>query len=179
MTLTFQSLEHEPGSCSVAALGNLSIVVWSGRATGPAIDLLTRVTERLIASSPGGVSGIHLIADKVSLPTPEGRAGLVKLMTMSAERLACVGIVVGGSGFWSSTMRSFITGLRLLTPRSFDLRLYGTVEEVLDWFPRAHEQRTGVHLDRSELASLLEVASTWPAQCAGDSLFQPPDAAHS
>jgi hypothetical protein len=57
-----------------------------------------------------------------------------------------------------------ITSMRLLSPRSFDLRLHGTIAELVAWVPEAHAERTGVELDREQLHGLLEEAYGW----AGD-----------
>lgn len=123
----------------------------------------------MAASYPKGFSAIHMIANKAGVPTPEGRSGLLQVMSEQASNMACVGVVVGGTGFWASTMRSFVTGMRFMTPRNFELRLHGTPEEVLAWLPQHHTQATGVPVDETALARVLKSVDTWPAEDA--SLF--------
>jgi hypothetical protein len=138
------------------------IVSWTSRATGAAATRLSDVTQRMTASHPSGISAIHLIANNVGVPTPEGRSGIMKIMNDKAKSLACVAVVVGGTGFWASTMRSVVTGMRFMTPRNFDLRLHASSEEVLDWLPKEHEQSTGVSVDSALLARVLRSVEEWP-----------------
>jgi hypothetical protein len=102
-----------------------------------------------------GFSNIHLVAGGLSVPTSEARSGFIELMKDFAEQLACIGVVVGGSGFGASALRSFITGMRVVSPWSFDFRIYGTIEEIGKWLPASHHARTSVALDAAALVQML------------------------
>jgi hypothetical protein len=102
-------------------------------------------------------SNIHVIGEGVGLPTPAARDGFVELMKEHADRLACVAIVVGGTGFLASAMRSLMTGMRLLAPRSFNYRLHGSIEEVAKWLPTEHLAKTGEEIDGRRLGQVLEL----------------------
>jgi hypothetical protein len=136
------------------------VVVWESQATMTAVDRMVRASNTLNSAWPTGRSNIHIIADGAGLPTPEVRAHFIDLMKIHAEELACVGVVVGGTGFWTSALRSFVTGLRWLAPRTFDFRLFGTVHEVARWLPPEHAKRTAVNLDSRRLVQILETWST-------------------
>lgn len=166
MAESLEFLDGEPGVCRVAVLKNVMIVVWSAGATATAAAKLDQATERLAATYPSGLSAVHVIPNLVSVPTADGRNGLMRIMSRHAKSLACVAVVVGGTGFWASTMRSFITGMRFMTPRSFDLRLHGGVDEVIEWLPNKHSKLTGVPIDATALARVLESATTWPSESA-------------
>jgi hypothetical protein len=166
MAESLEFYQGEPGTCRIAGLRNLLIISWTSRATGPAIARLGEATQRVITSYPAGTSAIHLIADKAGVPTPEARSALMHLMSTHSKSLACVAVVVGGTGFWASTMRSFVTGMRFMTPRNFDLRLHGTIEEVLEWFPKQHEKISGVSIDVATLARALGSVEEWPDEGA-------------
>jgi hypothetical protein len=90
------------------------------------------------------------------LPAPDVRAHFVDALKKNAENLACVAVVVAGTGFWTSALRSFVTGLRWLAPRSFEFRMDSTVEDVAKWLPAEHATRTGVELDRRRLVQVIE-----------------------
>jgi hypothetical protein len=169
MADSLEFYEGEPGICRIAGLRNVLIHSWSARATGPAVARISVATQRMIASYPSGISTIHMIANKVGVPEAEARSALMKIMSEQAKHLACVAVVVGGTGFWASTMRSFVTGMRFMTPRNFDLRLHGTVDEVLAWFPKEHMKQTGVSVDEA-LARVLKSVDTWPDEDS-DGLF--------
>src|SRR4051812_18058419 len=121
MAESLEFLDGEAGVCRIASLRNIMIVVWSARATAPSVEKLDFATRRLAGAHPSGVSVIHMIADTAGIPSPEARNAFLKIMNEQAKTIACVAVVVGGTGFWASAMRSFITGLRFMSPRSFDL----------------------------------------------------------
>jgi hypothetical protein len=175
MPKSLEFLEQEPGVCSIASLHNVMIVSWSSRGTAPAVEKVAQVSHRMATKSQRGFSAIHLIADQAGLPTPEARTGLVKIMSEFAPHLACVAVVVGGTGFWASAMRSFVTGMRFVSPRSFDLRLHGTTADVLKWLPAVHASRTGVELDEVSLARVLDTAWAWSSATEADDPFEQRD----
>ncbi len=117
-----------PGVLTIRAWKNIGLCTWSGAAVAPVVATLVEATEKL--RSPGRrVSFVHLIPDKLALPDAEARSAFIRLMKDYQSDLACIAIVVGGTGFWASAMRNAIIGLRVFAPRSFEFRLHGSVEE--------------------------------------------------
>lgn len=163
-------IEVEPGTCSAGAWANLTITRWQNRATGPAVERVARVSREIRAAYPNGISSVHLLCEGTGLPTPEGREGLMRLMNSQVEQLACVAIVIGGSGFWASAIRSMITGLRSMSSRAYELKLMGSIDEVAAWVPGVHTRRTGVAIRNDSLARALAVANQWDARTQADSL---------
>jgi hypothetical protein len=163
MPETLEFLDGEPGICRIAALRNVMIVHWTARADGSAVKRVSNAFDHMLESYATGCSAIHIISSTAGVPTPEGRAGLIEIMNERASKIACVAVVVGGTGFWASTMRSFVTGLRFMTPRNFELRLHGKPAEALEWLPKHSAKLTGVQVDEKALARALEAADTWPS----------------
>jgi hypothetical protein len=158
-----QLLETEPGACCTGSWANLTITRWQGRGTGPAVERVAKVSAEVRAQYPSGISSVHLIVEGAGLPTPEGREGLVRLMNAHADQLACVAVVVGGTGFWASAIRSLITGMRAMSSRAYELRLVGHIDEVVSWLPAPHAARSGITLAPADLARVLGAASDWEA----------------
>ncbi|HMI82768.1 MAG TPA: hypothetical protein VK550_01680 [Polyangiaceae bacterium] len=132
------------------------MVRWESAADISAVERLAKVSTDLAAEQLQiRRSTVHIIADGAGLPTPAARAGFIDLMKQHAGRLACVAIVVGGTGFLASAMRSLMTGMRLLSPRSFNYRLHGSIDEVVKWLPAEHLARTGEQIDPRRLARVL------------------------
>lgn len=154
-------LEIEPDTCYAGVWANIAVTLWVNRGTLPAVERVARVGEELRAQFPKGVSSIHLIREGAALPTSDGREGLIKLMNAGAGQLACVGIVVGGSGFWASAVRSLITGMRAVSSRAYQLKLAGSIGEIVDWLPAPHNQRTHSAITGAELQRALEAAYAW------------------
>ena len=160
----FVVLDAEPGEFAVGAWKNVLIVVWRTQATAPLVERLDRAIASLASRQPGLRSNVHVIAEGAALPTPEARAGFVALMKRNADQLACISIVVDGRGFWSSALRAALTGIRLVTPRSFHYRLVASVEETLRSLPLEHEERTGVRLDANQLRTAIAAAQRAAAE---------------
>jgi hypothetical protein len=146
-----------PGVLTIRAWKNIGLCTWSGAAVAPVVATLVEATEKL--RSPGRrVSFVHLIPDKLALPDAEARSAFIRLMKDYQSDLACIAIVVGGTGFWASAMRNAIIGLRVFAPRSFEFRLHGSVEEVVEWLPAAHRKLTDVEIPPATLERLLAQA---------------------
>lgn len=142
---------------------NVCIFSWAARVTGDATDELDRIVKSAISMLPAGqrLSGVHLIPNKLELPDSAGRAGLVRLLSTHAAHFGCIAILVGGVGFWASTIRSFITGLLVLVPGKFDVHVAGSLDELADWLPDEHRKHTGVAIEASELRRAVSVCQSW------------------
>jgi hypothetical protein len=150
--------DSEPGRFHMASWRNVLMVRWESAADSSAVERLAKVSKALAAANLGTRrSNIHVIGEGVGLPTPAARDGFVELMKEHADRLACVAIVVGGTGFLASAMRSLMTGMRLLAPRSFNYRLHGSIEEVAKWLPTEHLAKPGEEIDGRRLGQVLEL----------------------
>ena len=155
--VAFRWVDTEPSVCAIGARQNLTVIVWWTQATAAAVERVAHLTREVCAEHRH-MSNIHLIRDGALVPTPAARTGFVQMMRDHAEQLSNVAVVVGGSGFWASMMRSAITGMRFVAPRTFELRLHGRAEEIVNWLPRAHEARCGAPLPHDELAAMLASA---------------------
>jgi hypothetical protein len=142
---------------------NVFVSVWESQGTMAAIDhmlaaiaAMPRIAEKR--------SDIYLIAEGARLPEAAVRDHFIDVIRSSESKLACAAVVVGGTGFWASTLRSFVTGLHWIAPRSFDFRLQGSVEGVVSWLPAVHERLSGVWIDPHQLQRVLD---DWAAPLAG------------
>ena len=151
-------LDSEPEVFAVYSWLNTTIVVWPRHATGPVVDRLAQVTRRKVREYKSGFSNFHLVKDGAGLPTPEAREGFVAMMHEHSGSLACVATVLLGTGFWVSALQSVTTGLRMLSPRSFDHRTTNSIESTIAWVPKVHLDRTGVKLDPEHLRTVLDDA---------------------
>jgi hypothetical protein len=106
------------------------------------------------------LSYVHLVPNRLELPDPAARSALLDLTRDYGARTACVAVVVGGMGFWASAIRGFVTGIRVVAPRSIEFRMHAEIAELVEWFPDEHQRRTGVRLEPSELLRQLEHAQS-------------------
>mgnify|MGYP003471438812 CR=1 FL=1 len=134
---------------------NITLIVWQAQPTERAVERLHAVTEKRRKQFPHGISVIHLVKGNIALPEQATRDAFVRLMKVTDGVLACVAVVVGGTGFWASAARSLVTGLRVLARGEFEMRLHGEIAEVVKWLPEKHAARTGVHVESSQLSQAL------------------------
>jgi hypothetical protein len=147
-------LAEQPGVFSVRGWRNLAICVWTGQATGPAAEQVKRTMDRPDAHGMCQ-SFVHVIHNKLPLPDSAARQVFMSLLKERSDTLACIAVVVLGTGFWASAMRNAVIGLRVFAPSNFEFRVFGTCEEVVAWLPTAHEKQTGVAIPPTALAKWL------------------------
>jgi hypothetical protein len=153
-------LDTEPGAFGFFAWKNVTIIVWMGPGSTAYVARLALASEGVRERFPKGGSSVHIVLPSAKLPDNPTRDSLVRLQDEYGDWLAGLGIVIGGSGFWASTMRSVITAMRLATKRAFELRIQGSVEEIAAWLPAIHEKRNGVVLDPARLLEMLRQANS-------------------
>jgi len=134
---------------------NVLIVVWTTASTVALVEQLSRQSVQFHKSHPGGVSVIHIIAKGPPLPEPEVRERFSELLGKNPKTLACVGVLLEGRGFWASAIRSFLVGLRVVSPRSVQMQAFSTAAEVATWIVEPHAARTRVHLSPADLERVL------------------------
>jgi hypothetical protein len=160
MRISDETTVHEgtPGAF-FGSWKNVLVAVWQSQGTVLAVDRMLAA----IAAMPRIAekrSDIYVIAAGASLPEARVRDHFIDVMKASSDALAAVAVVVGGTGFWASAIRSFVTGLHWVAPRSFDFRLHGSIEDVATWLPPVHEHLSGVRLDPHRLRRVLEEWTT-------------------
>jgi hypothetical protein len=146
---------YETEGCVFASWQNVLIAIWTTQGTGPLADKLGEVARPFSKSHPEGFSSVHVIGKSPPLPTSEARDKLIALMGDFSGNVACIGTVLEGSGFWASAVRSFIVGMRLLAPRTFEMQIYARLAELTTWMVGPHAARTGVELDPVQLERVL------------------------
>jgi hypothetical protein len=96
------------------------------------------------------------IATGPPLPEPAVRERFSELLGKNPKTLACVGVLLEGRGFWASAIRSFLLGLRVVSPRSVQMQAFSTSREVASWLTEPHATRTGVRIAAQELELVLD-----------------------
>lgn len=153
------TLRIEPRIYYYSCWQNLTLAVWVGQATGHAARSLGEISREMIRRHPEGHSSVVFILDKIPAPTPEAREVLDKVFHARND-LSCVAVVIEGSGFWASGMRSLMGNTHRASAgaTSTVLRLNTEIDEVVDWLPPEHLRRTGVELDPEEFRRVLRQA---------------------
>jgi hypothetical protein len=156
-------LDIDEGRFRYSVWSNISVGVWADQATLEAAQRVIRVSKWMAERFPGGHSNIVFVLDGAPAPTAEANQVFAKVYDDKFSDLACMGIIIEGTGFWASGMRSLITSQRLHTPGKVRVRVSETVDDLLEWFMPEHTARTGEKLAaqdvRSALLGLRELAA--------------------
>jgi hypothetical protein len=158
-------LDREPGKFCFARWTNVVVQAWAAQADAAAIARLRQALTR--AGGLGVRSSISVIAEGLPPPTEEARAGFIELMNSGAKEIVCLAVIVNGTGFASSALRSSLTGMRVATTRTYEMAVMGSVDELGPWLPPRHVAKTGVEIDPVRLCDFVrdvahKAASTVP-----------------
>lgn len=158
-------VEQYPGVFRVGVVGRIAITTWLGQLDVSSVELYARFINDFLARSAASGRGsiVHLVNERVGLPQSATRPVLAKMME-NTEPLACVSVVIEGSGFWASAVRGFLTGMRLLGPSTFRIHEHATIADVVAWLPAEHEKLSGEHIEPDELLRHLTVAKRWQTE---------------
>jgi len=159
-------LDREPGKFLFGQWKNITVLAWAAQADANTIARLRRSLASVVGTCPGGRSTVSIIAEGLPPPTDDARERVADLMNGDNIDLACLAIVVNGSGFMSSVLRSMHTGMRIGAPRSYEMAMFGTTDELARWLPPLHLAKTGVHIDAAELRKIVCDALSAAAETA-------------
>lgn len=151
-----------PASFRMGLLGNIVACAWRGPITVEAVEQIGQVARSLQErAGPVRHTYLHLMSERVQLPDASVRNEIALLLPELVDHVSLIVVVLEGSGFWSSAIRGFLTGVRVLAPRTFDIRVESSIENVLTWFPAEHQKRSGVAISREQLEYLLHEVKSW------------------
>ena len=149
-------LDHEPGHFAAYGWTNVLFLRWWQGGTGPTLERVGRVRERMAEQYPEGVSVIYLVAASAGLPTPEARAAIGQMLARYRDRRACLAVVFEGEGFWASAQRAAVTNMRMQAADESPLSIFSNLHELIAWLPAEHHKHTRIALTADELRTNLE-----------------------
>lgn len=146
-------LVTQPGVCAYDSWMNVSIGVWVGQSTLPAVRRVLRMSNEQSERFPQGRSSVIFVLDQLPAPTPEAQDEAKKFY--GKDGFACFGIVVEGTGFWASGIRSMANNAQRTATKGVVQLVSTSIEEVVSWLPAPHLARTGVTLPPDEFRRAL------------------------
>lgn len=149
-------LDSEPGHFAAYGWNNILFLRWWQGGTGPTLERVARVRERMAGQHPGGVSVVYLVAASAGLPTPEARAAIGQMLARYREQRACLAVVFEGEGFWASAQRAAVTNVRMQVADESALSIFSNLPELIAWLPKEHRRHTRVEITGDEFRAILE-----------------------
>jgi len=148
-------LDFAPDVVSLYWVDNVAIMAWHDYATAPVIEALHRSAEPQRKRFPKGMSFVHLGRVQLTTLDADTRQAFVRIAQELGAYNVATAIVTRASGFWASTLRSIATGIVVLARSPVELRFHDDPEELLEWLPAKHEEKTGIKLDVERLRRVL------------------------
>lgn len=149
-------LRTEPGTYAYDLWRNLTIGVWVGAATLEAVRGLAEVTKLASTLYPGKRSAVTFVLDQLPAPPPDAQAELSRVYAF--DGLACSVLLLEGTGFWASAIRSMSVNNHRAASTTKSLYIATSLDEVVAWLPEVHQRLTGVTLRPDELRHALSLA---------------------
>jgi len=148
---------YEANGCIMGSWRNIMVAVWARQGTVELVGELARVSaEYAKREADTKVSTVHVILNHAPLPDAPTRRALRALSEMYAPKLACVGTVIEGAGFWAGAVRGLVTSLQIVAPRrAFRMHICGSTNALASWMAEPHSRETGVAVQAGELEAML------------------------
>ncbi len=148
-------LDVDPGRFRYSAWNNVSIGVWADQATLEAAQRVLQMSKWMTQRYPQGHSNVIFVLDGTPAPTPEANQAFAHVHDPNVSHLSCLGILIEGSGFWASGIRSAITNQRLSSQGKVRVRVSDKTDELIEWFLPEHAALTGAKFSPVEFRSAL------------------------
>lgn len=153
-------IDFGPGILSLYWVDNIAVLAWPGRPTARVVEDMVQAFEVRREQYPTGMSIVHIGRLPNAMLDADAREAFRRTTAQLDNYLVAVAFVAPGDGFMASTLRSLVTGIMLMVRSAAPYRFHERVDEVLEWLPDAHRQRTGVSVDGPRLRETLELAAT-------------------
>ena len=151
--LSLRELRTEPGIYAYDGWKNVSIGVWVGQATLPAVQRLLEMCNEQERAHPDGRSSVVFVLDQLPGPLPEAQRAMAEVY--SSEGLTCAAVILEGTGFWASGIRGMASNLLRTSSGTLALNVFTSIDEAVSWLPPIHQSRTGVALPADDFRRAL------------------------
>jgi hypothetical protein len=151
-------MDAEPGAFWFGAWRNVNLIVWWQGATLDAVQRLERTNPIRFASHPERMSAVHVVTETAGVPTPEARDALVTANNAWGHTVGCAVVIMERDGLVGLAVRSAVTGLIMLAPKHFRIKVFDNVDDAAPWLVEHHARSTGVQLTLADTRSVLHAA---------------------
>jgi hypothetical protein len=150
-------LGSKRGSFWFGAWGDVNLLVWLQPATLEAVARLDRIAEQQDQTQRKR-STVHVLTSEAGPPDNAAREALVELHSKRTGNVACAGVIIERTGLMGMAVRSAVTGLIILAPKHFRIKVFDTIDQCSPWIAEQHERVTGGPLSAAELGEAMRKA---------------------
>ena len=133
------------------------MIVWIKGATLSAVQCVDRAAVvRNEAATKSSI--VHLITPGAGPPEPNAREAFVEVTRRYGESVASAGVIIERSGLLGMAVRSAVTGMIILAPKHYRVKVFDSIDDCAPWLSEQHERVTGTLLRAAELSGALHKA---------------------
>jgi hypothetical protein len=151
-------LDAEPGAFWFGSFHNMNLLVWLRPATKEAIERLDRTNPARTRAHPEGISTIHVITEHAAPAGGEARAALERMNARWGHTVGCAAVVIELSGFAGVLMRTAVTGVTMLAPKNYRIRVFDSIDSAAPWLSTEHARSTRIGFAAPAVLSALRDA---------------------
>lgn len=148
-------VDAEPAAFWFGAWQNFNVVVWLRPAT---LDVVKRVERAIMVrydKHKQRMSTVHIIAPDLAPPEPDVRTALIELNERLGHTVACGAVVIERGGLMGIAVRSAITGMIILAPKHYRVKVFDAYEPCAPWVAEQNNRVATVQLQAAEVLEVL------------------------
>ena len=150
-------VDSKPGAFWMGWWRNVQIIVWVKGATLDAVERMDKVaTARSADASKSSV--VHMITADAGPPESDAREAFIEVTRRHGASVACAAVIIERSGLMGMAVRSAVTGMIILAPKHYRVKVFDAIDQCAPWLCEQHERVTGTQLIAAELAATLKKA---------------------
>ena len=149
------NIAYATHGCVIGHIRNMTFCAWNAPPQAEHVEAFIALAGELTQSYPL-CSNMSLVMRDADLPGGDARAALERLTSEYARAIHSVALVIDGSGFRASIIRSFLTGLHLLRANGYRCKTFAKPAEANPWLLPVHSTDTGVTLSEREMHDACE-----------------------
>jgi hypothetical protein len=135
---------------------NFVVFLWRGRTHAAGMRGGANALAELIAAHPDGVAIMHVVEPRSVPPDSATRDILFELINRSTPPLLGTSVIAEGGGFRGAFVRSIVTGMTIITRLASPIRVFGTIDDAIDWHLELSESDSRRGRTRPDLAAFIE-----------------------
>jgi hypothetical protein len=125
---------------TVIAVGDCLVVVLSESLSVLGVNAIRRGLEWLEAEH-GRCGYLSIIPKRATHLDDAARKMMGDVVRRHTHHIDAAAMVVGGTGFRATVVRSIITGIHLASSATHPLKVFATLDPALDWYTRSRPNR--------------------------------------
>jgi hypothetical protein len=151
-------MDSEPGAFWFGAWGNINVRVWFTTPKLVGVKRLDATNPERVRAHPEKLSTVHIAAATAGPPEPEARSALNEMHKRYGDTVGCAAVVIEHGGLLGAAVRSAVTGMMMVAPKHYRVKVFDTIEPVAPWLAENNARSTGVSLAAEDVLSVLRFA---------------------